>query len=132
MKDVDPILLLPNSPLLRLFGVFDALKAGSDPLLKPKTQQSFEFGGVTIQASDVSSRMAAPFRASRTCPSPIRLPATTPEKGASLSGAPWRNVPEEFWLQPSSRLSSHSAIQQHGRECQLVERNSAPVYLTAI
>jgi hypothetical protein len=103
MKLVALCLLLPNSLHLRLFGGFDVFNAGSDPLLKPKTKQSFEFCGVKVQASDVSSKMAGPSCANRTRRSTIRLPALTPEnstQGLSLSGRQWRNVPEQFWLQP--------------------------------
>jgi len=39
MELVEIYLLLPNSLCLCLFGTFNILTAGLDPLLKPKTQQ---------------------------------------------------------------------------------------------
>jgi hypothetical protein len=45
MRLVALCLLLPNSLVLRLFGRFKCFNAGSDPLLKPKTQQTANLAG---------------------------------------------------------------------------------------
>lgn len=78
MKPVELLLLLPNSLLSRLFAVFDVLKLGIRSIVETENATEFEFGGMKIQASDVSGRMMVPSAANRTRASTIRLPAMHP------------------------------------------------------
>jgi hypothetical protein len=139
LKLVAPILLLPNSLSLRLLGVFNVLSAGSDLLLKPKTQQSLNLAGCRfkhrmfragwLRRPALTATVTEPFLARSYCRQ------CTPEnstQGPRLAGGCDAMSQKSFCFSHLHDPSSQSAIQQHGRECRLVERNRTLAYLIVI